>query len=101
MGILILSSRTSSQYTEADGVYLSEVAKQVALAVENMLAYEEIAALKDRLEEENQYLIQEIETEYHFEELIGQGAAFKSVLQAAETVAEADAGVLLLGHDRP
>jgi GAF domain-containing protein len=51
IGILILSSRTSGQHTEADGVYLSEVAKQVALAVENMLAYEEIAALRDRLEE--------------------------------------------------
>ncbi|MDP7236110.1 MAG: hypothetical protein QGI34_05190 [Candidatus Latescibacteria bacterium] len=37
-----------------------------------MLAYEEIAALKDRLEEENLYLIQENETEHHFEDLMGR-----------------------------
>lgn len=98
IGTLILSSRTEDQYSENDGDYLAEVATQIALAIENMLAYEEIAALKDRLEEENTYLIQEIETEHRFDELIGRSAAFKPVLQAAETVATTDAGVLLLGE---
>ena len=94
-GTLNVGSRTLNQYGEEDTTFLFEVAKQVALAVENMLAYEEIAQLKARLEQENLYLQEEIKTQHDFEEIIGQSPAMKKVLQVVETVAPTYAGVLI------
>jgi len=79
-------------------VVLEEVGKQVALAIENMVAYEEIAQLKSHLEQEKLYLQEEIKTEHNFEEIIGQGQNIKRVLRAIETVAPTDASVLVLGE---
>ncbi len=98
VGTLNLASRNADQYSESDMAFLMEAAGQVALAVENLLAYEEIARLKERLEEENTYLIQEIETAHDFEDLVGQSPTFRKVLQSVRTVADTDAGVLLLGE---
>jgi DNA-binding NtrC family response regulator len=62
------------------------------------LRYEEIAALKARLEQENIYLQEEIRTEHNFEEIVGQSAAVRKALQAIETVAPTGATVLILGE---
>ena len=72
--------------------------KQVAIAVENALAFHEIEALKNKLEEEKLYLEEEIRTEYNFEEIIGNSPAFKRVLQKVETVATTDSTVLIFGE---
>ncbi|MEE9143530.1 MAG: sigma 54-interacting transcriptional regulator, partial [Candidatus Binatia bacterium] len=98
IGTLNLGSLVPDRYSEDDAEFLEEVAKQVALAVENMKAYEEIAQLKARLEQENLYLQEEIKTQHNFGEVIGQGSAIKRVLKAVETVAPTDANVLILGE---
>lgn len=98
LGTLNVGSETPHQYTEEDAAFLQEVAKQIALAVDNMRAYEEIATLKARLQEENLYLQEEIKTDYNFEEIVGKSPALQKVLQAAALVAETDATVLLLGE---
>jgi len=98
VGVLNLTSLAPDQYSERDAEFLQEIAKQIALAVENMQAYEEIAQLKARLEQENIYLQEEIKTQHNFEEIIGRSQAIKKVLQAVETVAPTDAGVLILGE---
>ncbi len=49
VGTLNLNSATPNQYSEADAAFLQEVANQVALAVENMKAYEEITTLNARM----------------------------------------------------
>jgi len=97
-GTLNVGSKTPNRYSEEEGLVLGDVAKQVALAVENMVAYEEIAQLKARLEQENLYLQEEIKTQHNFEEIIGRGQAIKKVLKAIETVAPTDASVLILGE---
>ena len=56
---------------------LSQVAQQIAIAVDNALAYRQIGELKDKLAEEKLYLEEEIRTEYNFEEIIGESAALK------------------------
>jgi formate hydrogenlyase transcriptional activator len=48
IGTLAVASTRANQYSEADAMFLQEVANQVALAVENMKAYEEIASLNAR-----------------------------------------------------
>lgn len=98
LGTLNVGSETPRRYCEDDAMFLLEVAGQVAMAIENMLAYEEIAALKSQLEQENIYLQEEIRTEHNFEEIIGQSSAVRKVLQAIETVAPTDATVLILGE---
>lgn len=98
IGTLNVGSTTPHRYAEADALFLLEIAKQIALAVENMKAYEEIAALKARLQEENIYLQEEIKTQHNFEEIIGESQALKKTLKAVETVAATDATVLLLGE---
>ena len=45
VGTLAVASRRTGQYSESDATFLQEVANQVALAIENMKAYEEITTL--------------------------------------------------------
>ena len=98
IGTLNVGSRAPDQYSEEDAEFLLEVGKQVVLAVENMLAYEEIAALKARLQEENIYLQEEIKTDYNFEEIIGGSRTLKKMLKAVQSVATTDTTALLLGE---
>ncbi|MSS71127.1 MAG: AAA family ATPase [Candidatus Latescibacteria bacterium] len=93
-----MTSKVVGQYSEEDGAFLFEVAKQISLAFQNMTAYEEIARLKARLEQENVYLQEEIKTEHNFEEIVGQGATMKKVLKAVETAAPTDVSVLISGE---
>jgi formate hydrogenlyase transcriptional activator len=95
---LNIASRAPYAYSAADAQFLMEVGQQVALAVENMLAYEQITELKAQLERENLYLQEEIKTQHKFEDFIGESAAIKKVLKAIETVAPTDANVLILGE---
>jgi len=75
-----------------------QAAGQIALALENALAFDEIASLKDRLARENVYLENEIRGEHNFEEIIGQSRALQRVLAQARSVAATDTTVLLLGE---
>jgi formate hydrogenlyase transcriptional activator len=98
LGVLSVASFQENAFTQEDAELLTEVAKQVAIAVENALAFREIDALKNRLEEEKLYLEEEIRTEYSFEEIIGSSRALRRVLQEVETVAKTDSTVLILGE---
>ncbi|HYT56063.1 MAG TPA: sigma 54-interacting transcriptional regulator [Verrucomicrobiae bacterium] len=98
IGTLNVGSRTRNQYSERDLEFLQEVASQVALAVENMQSYQEIAALKARLEKENVYLQEEIRTEHNFEEIVGNSPALLAVLRNVEQVAPTDSTVLICGE---
>jgi formate hydrogenlyase transcriptional activator len=98
IGTLNVGSTRKNQYSEADAQFLQEVGNQVALAVENMQSYEEIAALKARLEKENVYLQDEIRTEHNFEEIVGNSPALLQVLHKVEQVAPTDSTVLICGE---
>jgi formate hydrogenlyase transcriptional activator len=98
IGALLLQSFTPDRYLPEDVPLLEEVAKQIALAVENMRAFEEIARLRAKLEEENRYLQDEIKSDHNFEEIVGQSRAIKAVFKAIEAVAPAVATVLITGE---
>jgi len=85
-------------FTEEDAQLLTAVGKQVAIAVENALAYRKIDALKNKLQEEKLYLQEEIRTEYNFEEIVGSSPALKRALQDVQTVAPTDSTVLIFGE---
>jgi formate hydrogenlyase transcriptional activator len=98
LGVLGLASRQESTFGEDEVAFLTQVAHQVAIAVENALAYGEIAELKDKLAQEKLYLEDEIRGEIDFEGIVGQSSALRNVLRLVETVAPSDSTVLLLGE---
>jgi formate hydrogenlyase transcriptional activator len=97
-GTLNLASRRFDAFTAQDVELLQPVGAQIALAVENALAFKEIDALKDKLAEEKLYLEEEIRTEFNFEEIIGDSAALKRALAQVELVAPAGTAALVLGE---
>jgi formate hydrogenlyase transcriptional activator len=98
LGVLAIKSRREHAFSTEDAELFEQVAKQVAIAVENALAYSEIETLKNKLEKEKLYLEEEIRTEYNFEEIIGSSSVLKRVLSNVETVATTDSTVLIYGE---
>jgi formate hydrogenlyase transcriptional activator len=98
LGVLLLVSRTLGAFTPGRTEMLCQVAGQIAIALENALAYQEIQALKNKLATEKLYLEDEIRTEHNFQELIGSSASFKRVLKQVEMVAQTDSCVLIRGE---
>lgn len=98
LGALNIGSLQDQAFTPADAEMLAEVGKQIALAVANSMAYQEIATLKDKLSKEKLYLEEEIQTEYNFEEIVGDSRAIRQVLKDVQTVAKTDSTVLILGE---
>jgi formate hydrogenlyase transcriptional activator len=97
-GTLDVMRSREQDFTSAESELLSQVAHQIAIAVENALVYQEIAALKERLSKEKLYLEEEIRTEYNFEEIIGESVTLRKVLKQVEVVAPTDSTVLVLGE---
>jgi formate hydrogenlyase transcriptional activator len=93
-----LGRQRENAFSRDDVEFLAQVANQVAIAVENALAYGQIAELKDKLAQEKLYLEDEIRSEMHFEDIVGKSAALRRVLQQVETVAPTDATVLITGE---
>jgi formate hydrogenlyase transcriptional activator len=98
LGILTTSRTTETPFTPEDVDFLSRASGQIAIAIENAVAYKEISELKDKLAQEKLYLEEEIRTDSGFERIIGKSAALKRVLQMVEIVAPNDSTVLLLGE---
>jgi formate hydrogenlyase transcriptional activator len=98
LGTLNVLSRREAAFNQEDLELLRQVANQVAIAVDNALAFRQIAGLKDKLAEEKLYLQDEIRSQYNFEEIIGESVVWKRVLEQAETVAPTDSSVMILGE---
>src|ERR1700691_2030964 len=98
LGVLTLGSRTKNAIRPEDVDFLLRAAGQLAIDIENRLAYREVAELKDKLAQEKLYLEDEIRGELDFEGIVGQSSALRHVLNLVETVAPSDSTVLLLGE---
>jgi len=98
VGILSILRTTETPFSPGDVDFLSRASGQVAIAIENALAYRQISELKDKLAQEKLYLEEEIRSEMNFENIIGNSPALKNVLELVETVAPSDSTVLLLGE---
>jgi formate hydrogenlyase transcriptional activator len=98
LGTLVFSCQQPSAYDAADVDFLQLVANQVAVAVENALAFQEIKALKDKLAKENAYLEEEARTQHNFGEVVGESAELRRVLKQVETVASTGSTVLVRGE---
>ena len=98
LGTLEIGRTTSDVWTDEDVDFLVQVARQIAIAVENALAYRQLREMKERLATEKLYLEDEIRLDHNNGNMVGQGAAFQSVLKGVQIVAPTDATVLILGE---
>jgi formate hydrogenlyase transcriptional activator len=98
LGVLAIKSSRPHAFSKDDAELFEQVANQVAIAVENALAYNEIETLKNKLEKEKLYLEEEIRSEYNFEEIVGSSSVLKRALQNVQTVATTDSTVLIYGE---
>ncbi len=98
LGVLVLSRFAETGFTSEEMRFLEQISRQIAIAVENALAYGAIAELKEKLSQEKLYLEDEIRGDLDFEGIVGQSSGLRAVLQLVETVAASDSTVLLLGE---
>ncbi|HEX7330426.1 MAG TPA: sigma 54-interacting transcriptional regulator [Pyrinomonadaceae bacterium] len=98
LGVLGIKSSRPHAFSKDDAELFEQVANQVAIAVENALAYNEIETLKNKLEKEKLYLEEEIRSEYNFEEIVGSSSVLKRALQNVQTVATTGSTVLIYGE---
>jgi formate hydrogenlyase transcriptional activator len=98
LGVLQLARLEEQAFTQDDVDFLSQVANQVAIAVDNALHYRQVTESRARLAEEKRYLQDELRTAHHFDEIIGSSAVLKRVLTQVEVVAPTDATVLIQGE---
>ena len=98
LGAMSISSVREDALTKDDQELFHQVANQVAIAAANALAVRDLEALKNKLAQEKLYLEDEIRSELHFEEIVGNSSALKQVLKLIQTVASSDSTVLLLGE---
>ena len=95
---MTLASRKADAFSESDVDLIVQISGQVALAVENALAFQQIGELKNKIAEEKLYLEDEIRTEFNFDEIVGKSPALGKILEQIGTVAPTDSTVLILGE---
>jgi formate hydrogenlyase transcriptional activator len=98
LGTMAVFSRKESSFNQHDAEMLRQVAGQVAMAVNNALAFRQIGELRERLDQEKKYLEEEINLEHRFEDIVGESTGLRNVLRQIETVAPTDATVLIQGE---
>jgi formate hydrogenlyase transcriptional activator len=98
LGIFGVVKYQDNAFTGGDIEFLSQIGNQVAIAVENALAFGQIRELKDQLSKEKLYLEDEIRTEMNFAQIIGNSSSLRRVLKQVETVAPTDSTVLIYGE---
>ncbi len=87
-----------SPFTEEDRDFLEAVARPIASALANAMAFEEIARLKTIVENENLALKEDLDAAALFGDVVGVSPAIRRVLAQAEKVAPTDSTVLITGE---
>ena len=98
VGVLSLGSWREHAFSQDDLTFLSQIARQVAIAIENAWAFGEVSEIRNKLAQEKLYLEGEIRSELKFEEIVGKSEALRRVLEQVETVAPTDSTVLIYGE---
>jgi formate hydrogenlyase transcriptional activator len=98
LGLITMGSRRPNNFGQEDLDLLSQISNQIALAVDNAIAYGRVTEARDRLEEERLYLESEIRSEYSFEDIVGKSAALRKVLDQIAIVAPTQSTMLLHGE---
>ncbi len=96
IGVLGAFSRSERAFTDDEFAFLEQVARQVAMAVENALDYEKAIRDRDKETKQRRYLEEEIRAE--FGEIVGDSPALKTALELVSVVAPTNSSVLIMGE---
>ena len=98
LGALFFMAARQGAYQDLRRGSFDQIAGAVAVALDHCLAHEEVRRLRDRLQAENLYLQEEIQTQHNFSEIVGNSPALIDALARVERVAPTDTTVLILGE---
>ncbi|HEX3472324.1 MAG TPA: sigma 54-interacting transcriptional regulator [Silvibacterium sp.] len=98
LGVLSVARLRKESFTEQDVDFLLQIAGQIAIAIDNAVAYRKISELSDKLAQEKLYFEDEIRNELNFEEIVGNSAVLLRVLRQVQAVAPTDSTVLIYGE---
>jgi formate hydrogenlyase transcriptional activator len=98
LGVLCLVRIEKNAFSQSELEFLGQIAGQVAIAIDNALAYRQITELKDKLTQEKLYLEDELRSEMNFQEIIGNSPVLRRVLRQVEAVAPTGSTVLIHGE---
>ena len=96
LGVLAIFTRAC--LGEENLTWMRMIADHAAAAIANARAFEEITELKAQLEQERDYLREEVLEAHEFGDIIGQSPALRNVVQQIDLVAPTEASVLILGE---
>jgi len=96
LGVLAVFAR--SEIGDSCLQWLRMIASHLAAAIANAQALTEIGALRRRLEQENEYLREEVGQSQSLGEMVGNSPALQLVGRQIDLVAKTDASVLILGE---
>ncbi|MGH9470009.1 MAG: sigma 54-interacting transcriptional regulator [Terriglobia bacterium] len=98
LGALCVARRGEGGLPARELNLLVQVANQIAIALDNALAFRRVVELKDKLAHEKLYLQTKLQTESSFDEIVGKSPTLRRILKQVETVAPTDATALILGE---
>jgi len=98
VGILNIGSIESGDPDPGDLEFLTQVAMQIAYAIDHVQAYEQIDRLRDQLAKENVYLDEELKIMKNVGSLMGESLVFRHVIGLARDVAPTPSTVFITGE---
>jgi len=98
VGSLAFSRGAAGPFEPYEVETFEALARPIAAAMANALAFEEIGRLTRQLQAENLALRQEIDERNMFEEIVGSSKALRETLSRVDKVAATDATVLITGE---
>ena len=105
IGVQVLFSDRKAAFNSDNLSIIQGISHQLSIAVANCIANEKIARqleeinhYKQRLEDENLYLQEEIQVKYNYSEIVGSGMEMQRVFRLVAQVANSDSTVLILGE---
>jgi len=98
VGTLQIGRTGPERFREDEVEFAVQVARQIAIALENSLAFRELTEIKEKLATEKLYLEDEIRTDQNLGNMVGQSPAFQALLKSIQIVAPTDATVLIQGE---
>jgi formate hydrogenlyase transcriptional activator len=97
IGVLFLGSRHDA-LLEQRAMGLMALSSQIAGAIEITESFQQIVDFTDRLREEKSYLEEQVRSEWRFENVLGNSAGFRIVIEQVRRVAPGQQTVLVKGE---
>ena len=97
-GTMAMSREEGEPFTDDEVDLLVHVSRQLALAMENSIAYRELAEMKGRLATETLYMEEETRFDQNVSGMVGESPAFQEVVRNIRVVAPTGSTVLVQGE---